>query len=117
MSPQEVKLWVRLRLLRAKGFHFRRQAPRDGFILDFVCLPERLIIEIDGDTHGQPGQSAKDCNRDRHFTDKGFRTIRFWNNDIDRNLDGVVETVYRILTSIDPTQALRADPPLKGREE
>jgi very-short-patch-repair endonuclease len=114
MSPQEVKLWVRLRSLRAKGFHFRRQAPRDGFILDFVCLREKLIVELDGDTHGHPNQSSRDGKRDRHFAGKGFRTTRFWNTDVDRNLDGVVETVYRILTSIDPTPALRADPPLEG---
>ena len=117
MSPQEVKLWVRLRSLREKGFHFRRQAPRDGFILDFVCLRGKLIVELDGDTHGQPDQSARDIKRDRHFADKGFRTMRFWNTDVDRNLDGVVETVYRILTSTDPTPAFQADPPLKGREE
>jgi very-short-patch-repair endonuclease len=114
MSPQEVKLWVQLRSLRAEGFHFRRQAPRDGFILDFVCLREKLIVELDGDTHGQPHQSARDSKRDRHFANKRFRTLRFWNTDVDQNLDGVVETVYRILTSTDPTPALRADPPLKG---
>ena len=108
---------MRLRLLRKEGFHFRRQAPRDGFILDFVCLRQRLIIEVDGDTHGQPIQLTKDWRRDRHFADKGFRILRFWNNEVDRNLDGVIETVYRILTSTDPTPALRADPPLKGREE
>jgi len=117
MSPQEVKLWMRLRLLREEGFHFRRQAPREGFILDFVCLRQRLIIEVDGDTHGQSIQLTKDWRRDRHFADKGFRILRFWNNDVDRNLDGVIETVYRILTSTDPTPALWADPPLKGREE
>ncbi len=59
----------------------------------------------------------KDASRDQHFAGLGFRTLRFWNSDIDRNLDGVVETVYRILKSANPTPALRADPPLKGREE
>jgi very-short-patch-repair endonuclease len=113
MTPQEVKLWLRLRALREKGFHFRRQAPRDGYILDFVCLRKKLIIELDGDSHGNAVQSAKDVKRDGHFPDKGFQILRFWNVDVDQNLDGVVETVYRILTT-DPTPALRADPPLTG---
>jgi very-short-patch-repair endonuclease len=48
MTPQEVKLWVHLRKWRSRGFHFRRQAPRGGYIVDFVCLRERLVIEVDG---------------------------------------------------------------------
>jgi hypothetical protein len=66
-----------------------------------------------GDSHGNAVQSAKDVKRDGHFPDKGFQILRFWNVDVDQNLDGVVETVYRILTT-DPTPALRADPPLTG---
>jgi very-short-patch-repair endonuclease len=116
MSPHEVRLWLRLRSLREKGFHFRRQAPRDGFILDFVCLREKLIVELDGESHGQMDQSAMDEKRDKHFAGKGFKTLRFWNTDVVQNLDGIVETVYRILTKNNPTPALRADPPLKGRD-
>ena len=74
-------------------------------------------MEVDGDTHGQLAQAESDRERDRRFAEQGFRTLRFWNSDVDRNLDGVVETVYRILKSSNPTPALRADPPLKGREE
>jgi very-short-patch-repair endonuclease len=114
MSQQEIKLWLRLRAMRERGFHFRRQAPRDGFILDFVCLREKLIVELDGDTHGHSRQLTTDTKRDEHFLEKGFRVLRFWNTDVDQNLDGVVETVYRILTSANPTPALRADPPLTG---
>src|SRR3954465_973228 len=51
MTPQEVKLWVHLRSWRTRGFHFRRQAPRDDFIVDFVCLKHRLIVEVDGGQH------------------------------------------------------------------
>jgi very-short-patch-repair endonuclease len=48
MTPQEMKLWVHLRSWKSRGFHFRRQAPRDGYVFDFVCLRKRLIVEIDG---------------------------------------------------------------------
>jgi very-short-patch-repair endonuclease len=58
MTPQEVKLWVHLRSWRKQGFHFRRQAPRDGHILDFVFLRHRLIVEVDGGRHNFDAQSA-----------------------------------------------------------
>ena len=48
MTPQEVKLWVHLRSWRRRGFHFRRQSPRDGFIVNFVCLKQKLVVEVDG---------------------------------------------------------------------
>ena len=102
MTPQEVKLWVHLRSWRRRGFHFRRQAPRDGVIVDFVCLKSRLIIEIDGRQHNVDAHSLRDAKRDDHFAHKGFRTLRFWNNEIDRSLEVV-------LTIID--DALRAPPP------
>ncbi len=86
-------------------------------MLDFVCLRSKLIVEVDGDTHGHHRQAERDAKRDNMFEAKGFLTLRFWNTDVDRNLDGIVETVYRSLKSRYPTPALRADPPLKGREE
>jgi very-short-patch-repair endonuclease len=97
MTPQEVKLWVRLRELRQQGYHFRRQAPRGRYILDFICLRSRLIVEVDGGQHGFDAHAARDAARDAHFTERGFRTLRFWNNEIDRNLDGVVETIWHAL--------------------
>jgi very-short-patch-repair endonuclease len=92
-----VKLWVHLRAMRSQGFHFRRQAPRDGCILDFVCLRNGVIVEIDGGQHGMNTQSASDRKRDAHFAECGFRILRFWNSEIDENLDGVVETIAREL--------------------
>jgi very-short-patch-repair endonuclease len=97
MTVQEVKLWVRLRALRAQGFHFRRQAPRDGYILDFVCLRNGIIVEVDGGQHGMNLRSAADRQRDAHFAGCGFKILRFWNSDVDENLDGVVETIAREL--------------------
>ena len=51
MTPQEVKLWVHLRSWRQRGFHFRRQSPRAGYIVDFVCMKQKLIVEVDGGQH------------------------------------------------------------------
>ena len=102
MTRQEVKLWVQLRSWRKQGFHFRRQAPREGHIVDFVCLKHRLIVEVDGGQHNYDAHARRDAVRDSHFAGKGFRVLRFWNNEVDRNMEGV-------LTLID--EALRNPPP------
>jgi very-short-patch-repair endonuclease len=102
MTRQEVKLWVHLRSWRKRGFHFRRQAPREGHIVDFVCLKHRLIVEVDGGQHNYDSHARRDAARDSHFAANGFRVLRFWNNEVDRNMEGV-------LTLID--DALRNPPP------
>jgi very-short-patch-repair endonuclease len=93
MTPQEVKLWMHLRLWRKRGYHFRRQSPREGFVVDFVCMSERLIIELDGGQHNEPAHEIRDLRRDAVLSNAGFRTLRFWNNEIDRNLAGVLEVI------------------------
>jgi very-short-patch-repair endonuclease len=116
MTPQEVKLWVRLREMRTRGIHFRRQVPRDEYILDFACLRRRVIVEVDGGQHGHGRQGVHDVKRDEYFRRRGFEVLRFWNHEIDSNLDGVIETIYRVSQSRAPTPAsLRsADPPPTG---
>lgn len=66
-------------------------------MLDFGCLKSHLIVEVDGAQHGFATHLARDSERDRLFACRGFRTLRFWNNEIDRNLDGVVETIWNVL--------------------
>ena len=95
MTPQEVKLWVHLRALKEQGFHFRRQVPREGFIVDFACLKSKLVVEIDGAQHGLDGHREKDAERDTRLGAAGLKVLRFWNNEVNENLDGVVETIYR----------------------
>jgi very-short-patch-repair endonuclease len=73
MTPQEVKLWVQLRAMKGPGYHFRRQAPIDQFIVDFVCFKQRLIIEVDGGQHGRYYQQANDAKRDAYLSAAGFR--------------------------------------------
>lgn len=93
MTPQEVKLWSQLRKLRPQGFHFRRQAPLEGYVLDFVCYKYRLIVEADGSQHGEDKGLHRDAKRDTLFQSNGFRVLRFWNHEIDADLIGVVETI------------------------
>jgi very-short-patch-repair endonuclease len=94
MTPQVVKLWAQLRRLRPQGLHFRRQAPLEGYILDFVCFKHRLIVEIDGGQHAAPDHAARDTRRDAHFAASGFRTLRFWNAEIDADVAAVVQTIF-----------------------
>jgi very-short-patch-repair endonuclease len=109
MTPQEVKLWVQLRALRQQGHHFRRQVPKGRYILDFACLRSGLIIEVDGAQHGFDANTLRDTRRDRYLAERGFRTLRFWNNEIDENLDGVIETIWHALQQTKKDASPRAD--------
>jgi hypothetical protein len=83
--------------MRADGFHFRRQAPLLGFYLDFVCFRQRLVIEVDGSQHGDDVHVAHDAMRDAILRRAGFRTLRFWNSEVDEDFDGVVQTIQLAL--------------------
>jgi very-short-patch-repair endonuclease len=98
--------------MKAMGFHFRRQAPIGRYIVDFVSFGSRIVIEVDGGQHGTPSGIRSDIERDAFLRSQHFTILRFWNSDIDRNLNGVVEHIIAALGT--PTPALRADPPHKG---
>ena len=95
MTPQERKLWQRLRSKQLYGIKFRRQHPIDRFILDFFCYEYNLAIEIDGDSHYQPDQQAYDQARAEWLAGYGIRVIRFTNRDVDNNIEGVLEEIVR----------------------
>jgi very-short-patch-repair endonuclease len=114
MTPQEVKVWVHLRSWRGRGYHFRRQSPRQGFIVDFVCMKHRLVVEIDGGQHNFDSHAARDNNRDDKFQRSGFRVLRFWNNDVDRNLTGVLQTIDLTLQEAPHPAACGGHPPPAG---
>jgi very-short-patch-repair endonuclease len=88
----ERRLWWRLRSYRAEGAHFRRQAPIGGFVVDFVWLTGRLVIEVDGDQHGW--RADEDQVRDAWLRANGYTVLRFWNDDVRRNIDGVMEVIH-----------------------
>jgi very-short-patch-repair endonuclease len=82
-------MWDYLRTLKAEGFHFRRQVPLGRYYADFACHHARLVIEIDGDTHFTRTGLNHDLERDIFLRSQGYRTIRYTNTDVLRNMDGV----------------------------
>ncbi len=112
MTPQEVKLWIGLRALRPQNLHFRRQVPLQGMIVDFACLRARLVVEVDGEQHGLPSGLAADERRDAALAETGYRVLRFWNHEVDRGRDDVVETIVRAASErFFPSGAARHLPP------
>ena len=99
MTEAEGRIWQRLRAHRFQGASFRRQFPIGRYVVDFVCLDARLIIEIDG---GQHSGAAHDVERDEWLRSQGFRILRFWNNDVLRNLRGALERISEALSSPAP---------------
>jgi len=97
LTPAERLLWSQLRNGRLAGFKFRRQMWLCGYIADFACPEAKLIVEADGSQHGEAEQY--DERRSEAFTHEGFRTLRFWNNDIIENLDGVLTQIRVALPS------------------
>jgi very-short-patch-repair endonuclease len=97
LTPQEVKLWVRLRELRSLRFHFRRQSPIGSYIVDFECHRARLIIEVDGGQHNLDPGIQSDSKRSDALRASGYRILRFWNHDVDRNIDGVMSKILNVL--------------------
>jgi len=89
-TDAETVLWNRLRNRQIDGHKFARQVPIGGYICDFVCREKQIVIEVDG---GQHAESAADAIRDRHLTSEGYRVLRFWNNDVLGNIDGVLLTI------------------------
>jgi very-short-patch-repair endonuclease len=96
LTNAERKLWYALRDRRFEDFKFRRQFPIGRFIADFVCFEARLVIEVDG---GQHVENARDQYRDRWFTANGFRVLRFWNNEVLTNLEGVLTVLAEALAA------------------
>ena len=96
-TDAERLLWRKLRLWQIDGFKFRRQQPLGRYIVDFICLEKRLVIEIDGGQHAQ--QADQDKERDAWLRDEGFVILRFWNNDVLKNMDGVTQVIVKTLQS------------------
>jgi len=91
---------------------FRRQHPVGQYIADFVCLERRLIIELDGGQHSLPEELLKDSQRDAWFEKEGYAVVRFWDNEVLTNTNGVLEVISERLHRTPSPQS----PPLKGGE-
>jgi very-short-patch-repair endonuclease len=96
-NEAEKLLWWRLRGGQLSGHKFRRQHALGDYIGDFVCLSARLVVELDGDTHGDDERERKDAKRTEIIERNGFRVIRFWNDEVFHNMDGVIEAIGNAL--------------------
>nr|VFJ96659.1 MAG: Very-short-patch-repair endonuclease [Candidatus Kentron sp. LFY] len=94
-TDAEKLLWRHLRNRQLSGFKFRRQMPVEPYIVDFACLEAKLIIELDGGQHAE--QQTYDQNRSRVLGSRGYRVLRFWNNEMLRDMDAVLERIRMVL--------------------
>lgn len=108
MTPQEETLWRNLRDRRLQGMKFRKQMWLAGYIADFACPEARLVVEADGSQHAE--DRAYDAARDRAFARLSWKTLRFWNNEIANNLEGVLAVIAEALPS--PSHPARPGGPL-----
>ena len=107
MTDAEHCLWSALRAHRLGGLSFRRQTLIGRFIVDFVCHEKHLVIEVDG---GQHAENARDVERDRWLASKSYRVLRFWNHDVLRNRNGVLEMIVAAAAEYTPLP----NPPPQG---
>jgi len=118
-TDAEKKLWRALRD-RQLGAKFRRQHPVGRFILDFACFELRLAIEVDGGQHNTGEGLARDERRRQYLADQGWRILRFWNNDVTGNTQGVLEMIADTVRSLTPNPSPEgegsAGHPLSPRE-
>jgi very-short-patch-repair endonuclease len=99
MTGTETRLWSRLRARQLQGLKFRRQHGIGPYIVDFYCPEQSLIIEVDGDSHADADQILKDRQREKYLQSFGLHVIRYINDDILKNLDGVMEDLAERLSS------------------
>jgi very-short-patch-repair endonuclease len=95
MSPAETKLWQHLRAHRMGGIHFRNQHAIGNYIVDFCTPRKKLIIELDGSQHLD--QKEYDDERTKYLESRGYRVLRFWNNDVLSNIDDVLRVIWNAL--------------------
>ena len=96
MTPQETKIWSIIRRKQFYGYKFLRQYIIGNYIADFVCREAKIIIEIDGGQHNEGINIQEDTKRTEYLNSKGYKVYRFWNNEIDKNLDGVYQKLKEI---------------------
>lgn len=93
-TPWETKLWAYLRAGKFSNKKFKRQVIIGDYIVDFCCYEKKLIIELDGSQHLSVNAVKRDSIRDMFLVRRGYKVLRFYNNDIDTNLNGVLEVIF-----------------------
>ena len=112
MTDAERKLWRHLRSLPIDKSHFRRQATIGAFYADFACHECKLVVEVDGGHHNEDAQRALDQARTDFLQAEGYRVLRFWNNDVLTNVEGVLEVIYAAMTEVAAPPTPDPSPPL-----
>jgi very-short-patch-repair endonuclease len=119
MPPAEAQLWDYPRVLKTDGFHFRRQVPLGRYYVDFACHHARLVIEVDGDSHYSDSAERYDSTREAFIRAQGYDVIRYTNDDVIQNLDGIATTLLAALANRkvggSPTPTLDPSPQGGGR--
>jgi very-short-patch-repair endonuclease len=100
MTDAERKLWRGLRMRQMHGYKFRRQFQIGNFIVDFVCLDARVVVEVDGGQHAD--ETYGDAVRDEWLRSQNFRVLRYWNNQVLHELDAVLEDIAKVLEFTPP---------------
>ena len=111
MTDAEKALWRILRCRQVSGLKFRRQHPFGDYVLDFVCLEKKVVIEVDGGQHGE--RAKEDEVRTQNLLAAGFRVLRFWNNDVLQEIEAVKERIWGTVEEQENPHPL-LDPPLEG---
>ncbi|XSG83074.1 MAG: endonuclease domain-containing protein [Methyloligella sp. ZOD6] len=117
MSEAERRLWYRLRAHRLHGASFRRQAPIGRYVVDFVCHSAKLIIELDGGQHSKSALAVADKQRTEWLRSRGYKVLRFWNNEVLRQTDEVLTLIAVELSNLPPSRSngkRSTDLPRKG---
>lgn len=109
-TEPERLLWGKLRNRRLRGFKFRRQLWIGSYIVDFACIEAKLVVEADGSQHGE--NQEYDVRRDAYLKREGYRVVRFWNNDVTGNMDGVLDLIRAALSERVPSPSRAAHGPL-----
>ncbi len=104
-TDAETKLWYYLRAHRFMGLKFKRQKPIGQYIVDFICIEQKLVIEIDGGQHTE--QIEYDMARTKFLQAEGYRVLRFWNNQVLSEIEGVLEAI-RMEIALSPTPLTQA---------
>jgi very-short-patch-repair endonuclease len=108
-TDTERLLWRHLKVKQVEGYKFRRQEPIGSYIVDFVCQEKKIVIEVDGGQHSV--EQEKDIERDKWLEGQGYKVLRFWNNEVLTNINGVLEVIRNNLNHPPLT------PPLKGGDK
>ena len=98
MTRAETLLWRYIKANRIDGLGFRRQVPFQNYIADFVCFEGKIVIELDGESHDFVERQNADQKRDAFFLEQGFQTLRFTNDQVMSNLEGVVEAIRQVIS-------------------